>query len=254
MQPEDVAIAAHETHDVVTDNAPEGRTAVGVDDESRVDGKLPHRSARDRLPVVEVGHLLGREGDVCRPGPSAVHRELGPVLLGRETDRGGLHAQGEILRDDRDRKPLLGKVQGDGEDARVVVAELQAARQHRLVRVVELDTQRAALLPHRDREVEALVLHPQLIEVPQRLTREVPDLRIVAFRLELGDDDDGEDDGMLREPEHGSRIAEEDRGVQDVGALHHLRRRRRGAGCLGGGSRCGHQCSNPGSAGAPGLI
>ena len=69
-----------------------------------------------------------------------------------------------------------------------------------------------------------------------------------------GKDDDGEDDGMLREPEHGSRIAEEDRGVQDVGALHHLRRRRRGAGCLGGGSRCGHQCSNPGSAGAPGLI
>jgi hypothetical protein len=84
--------------------------------------------------------------------------------------------------------------------------------------VVELDPQRSAVSDG-DREVEALVLHAQLVEVAQRLAREVADLRVVALGLELGDHDHGEHDVVLGEPEHGLGIGEQDRGVEHVGAL-----------------------------------
>ena len=70
-----------------------------------------------------------------------------------------------------------------------------------------------------DREVEALVLHAQLVEVAEGLAGEVPDLGVVALRLELGDDDDREHHRVLGEPEDRLRIAQQHRGVEHVGAL-----------------------------------
>ena len=69
-----------------------------------------------------------------------------------------------------------------------------------------------------DREIQASVLDAQVIEVSKGLPREVADLRIVPFALELGDHDDGEDDRVLGEPEERLRIAQQDRGVEDIGA------------------------------------
>ena len=70
-----------------------------------------------------------------------------------------------------------------------------------------------------DREVEALVLDAQLVEVAQRLPGEVADLGVVALGLEFGDDDDGEHDGVLGEAEDRLGIAQQHRGVEHVGAL-----------------------------------
>ena len=85
------------------------------------------------------------------------------------------------------------------------------------VGVVELDAQRAALAD-RDGEVEPAVLDAQLVEVPQRLPGEVADLGVVALALELGDHHDGDHDVVLGEAEERPRIAQQHRGVQDVGA------------------------------------
>jgi len=91
--------------------------------------------------------------------------------------------------------------------------------------VVELHPQRAAVTDG-DREVEPFVLDPEVVEVAQRLPREVPQLGVVALALELADDDDGDDDSMFRETEDGLRIGEEDGRVEHIRALFRLRRSR----------------------------
>ena len=45
------------------------------------------------------------------------------------------------------------------------------------------------------------MLDAQIVEVPQRLTREVADLEVVPLLLELRHDHDRHDDGVLREAE-----------------------------------------------------
>ena len=64
-----------------------------------------------------------------------------------------------------------------------------------------------------------LVLDAQLVEYPQRLAREVPDLGVVALRLELRDDDDRKDHRVLGEAEQGPGIRQEHRGVEHVRPL-----------------------------------
>ena len=84
--------------------------------------------------------------------------------------------------------------------------------------MVELDAHRAAGVAHRHGLVEPAVLDPQVVEQPQRLAGEVPEFGMTAFRLELGHDDDRDDDLVLVEPQQGARIRQEDGGVEDVGA------------------------------------
>ncbi len=62
------------------------------------------------------------------------------------------------------------------------------------------------------------MLDAEVVEVTQRLAGEVADLRVVPLALEFGDDDHREHHGMLREAEERLRIAQQDRGVEDVGA------------------------------------
>ncbi len=93
------------------------------------------------------------------------------------------------------------------------------------------------------------MLAAQLVEVAQRLTREVADLRIVAFGFELGDNDDGEHDGVFREPEYRLRIAQQHRGVEHECPLPLLRcstSALRVGGLLLGLVECGHSHSIPG--------
>ena len=89
-------------------------------------------------------------------------------------------------------------------------------RQRHGVGVVELDPQGAAVVADRDRPVEASLADPQVVEQPQRLPGEVAELRVVALALQLGDDDDGQDDLVLLEPVHRPRVRQQDRGVEDV--------------------------------------
>jgi hypothetical protein len=242
---EDVAVAAHEPHLAAPGHPAEGRAALGVDDEPRVDRHVLHDTGVELVVVVELVHLLAAQGDLRLAGEAGVDGQFGTVLLGGEADRGGLDAQREVLGDDRDREPVVGEVQRDREDARVVVAELEARRQHRHVGVVELDPQRSPVA-HGDREVEAFVLHAQLVEVAQRLAGEVPDLRVVALALEFADDDDRKDDRVLREAEDRFRIRQQDRSVEHVRALRRggLRICRLG-GVLSGANVVGHVHSIP---------
>ena len=113
---------------------------------------------------------------------------------------------------------LVGQVVRDGEDPGVVVAEPEARGQRGGVGVVELDPQRAALVADRDRAVEPAVLHPQLVEAAQRRAGEVAELGVVALGLQLGDDDDREDDVVLLEAAYRRRVGEQDARVEDVGA------------------------------------
>jgi hypothetical protein len=128
-----------------------------------------------------------------------------------------LDPQRQVLRHDRDVLTVLHEVHRDGEDAGVVVAQAHACRQDRRIRVRELDAQRPAV-SDRHREVQAPVLDAQLVEVSQRLSREVPDLRVVALAFELGDHDDGDHDRVLGEPEERTGVAQQHRRVEDVRA------------------------------------
>ena len=87
------------------------------------------------------------------------------------------------------------------------------------VGVVELDPERAALVAHRHRRVEAAVGDPQLVEHAQRGAGEVAQLRVVPLALQLGDDDDREDDLVLVEPPQRARVGQQDAGVEHVGAV-----------------------------------
>jgi hypothetical protein len=95
----------------------EGRAAIGVQDETGVDGKILHEARRELLGVVQLVHLLAGEGDVCLAGPAGVDCELGAVLLRRKPYGCRLDAQRQVLGDDRDIQAITGEVERDGEDA-----------------------------------------------------------------------------------------------------------------------------------------
>ena len=225
MQPEHVAVAAHELVRAVTGHPAERRAALGVDDEARVHRQSVHLVARGDLTLVEVADVVARDVQVGDAGPAAVDGLLGEVLLGVQAERSGFDAHRQVFRDDRDLLSVLGEVRRDRQDAGVVVAQAEAGRQHRGIRVGELDAQRAARAD-RNREVEASVFDAQLVEVAQRLAGEVAEFGIVSLGLELGDHDHRHDDRMFGEPEEGPRIAQQHRRVEHVGAevLVHLRR------------------------------
>ena len=115
--------------------------------------------------------------------------------------------------------PLVGEVAGHRQDPGVVVPEPEARRQRVGVRVVELDPNGAAQVADRDGRVETAVLHPQLVEHPQRRPGEEAQLRVVPLALELGDHHDRQDDFVLGEPLQGAGVGQQDAGVEDIGAV-----------------------------------
>ena len=153
------------------------------------------------------------------PGPAgAGDGQLGAVLLGEQADRGRLDPQRQVLGDDGDVVPLGLQVAGDREDPGVVVPQPVAGGQHAGVRVVELDTERAAEVPDRDGGVEPAVPDPELVEQPQGLPGEVAELRMVPLGLQLRDHDDRQHDLVLVEAGHGVGVGQQHAGVENVGA------------------------------------
>ena len=90
------------------------------------------------------------------------------------------------------------------------------------VDVVELHPEGAAERPYGQLGVQAPVLDPEVVQVPQRLTGEIAQLGMVTLGFQLGDDHDREDDVMLVESRDGRWVGEQDAGVEDVGvtAVH----------------------------------
>jgi hypothetical protein len=238
VQPEEVAVAADQSHFAAGRHPAEGRAAIRVDDEPGVDGRVADLPRGEFLRMVELRHLLGIERHVLHARPPGIDGEFCTVFLGGETDRGGLHAQRQVLRHDRHVEAVVGEVEGDGEDARVVVVQLQPRGQHRHVRVVEFDSKRTAVTDG-DRKVESLVLHAQLVEIAQGLTGEIADLRIVALAFEFRDHHHRQHHRMLGEAEDRLRVGQQDRRVEHVCAL----------GLLGGSVRSPRCASRRGWAG-----
>jgi len=65
------------------------------------------------------------------------------------------------------------------------------------------------------------VLDPEVVEVPKGLTGEEAQLRMVTFRLELGNYHNRHDDMMFVESRESGRVGEQDAGVEDVGTTVH---------------------------------
>ena len=84
--------------------------------------------------------------------------------------------------------------------------------------MVQLDPDGPAKVADRQVGVEAPVRDPEVIQVPQRLAGEEAQFGMVPFGLQFGDDHDGQDDAVLREPADGRRVGEQHAGVQDIGA------------------------------------
>ncbi len=162
--------------------------------------------------------LLGADRQARHAGVAGFGGEVGTVLVGGQPHGGGLDAHGHVLGDDGDVRAGVGEPDGDGEDPGVVVPQAHAGGQDAVVRAVELDPQGAALVVERDGAVEASVPLAQPVEEPQGGAREVAELGVVALGLELGDDDDGQHDGVLVEAQDRAGVGQEDGGVQDVGA------------------------------------
>ena len=135
---------------------------------------------------------------------------------------------------------LVGKVEGNGENSRVVIAQLKPNRQNRLVDVVELDAKGSALADF-DREVEAFVLAAEVVEEAKGLPSEVADLWVVTLLLEFVDHDDRDHHRLFFETEQGLGVTQQDGCVEDV--CSKLFTSLRACGGLLGGGGFSHTCS-----------
>ncbi len=87
------------------------------------------------------------------------------------------------------------------------------------IAVIELDVQGSALVIDRDRLVQPAVLDAQVVQVTQRGAGEVAEFGgVMPLAFEFGDHDDRQNDVVLGESAQRVRIAEQDRGIDHVGA------------------------------------
>ena len=191
--------------------------------------------------LVEGRDHLVRNLEIDHAGPSAVRDEFVPVLLGFQADGRGLDPQRQVLRHQYDGVPGQPVVLGNRQDPGVVVTKTEAVRQAIRVGVVELNEQFASLIVDRHRPDEAAVVEPQLVEDAQRCAGEMSQFWMVAFALQLGDDDDRHHHVMLGEVEQGTRIRQQHRCVDDVGPPPLRCRRDRAVGSLGAFWTDGHE-------------
>jgi hypothetical protein len=94
--------------------------------------------------------------------------------------------------------------------------------------MVQLDADTTSGCTDRDVGIKPSVLHPEVVEMTERLPGEEAELWMIALGFEFGNDDDRQDHPMLGEPADCCRIREQDAGVQDVGAATPARP---GSGC-----------------------
>ena len=213
---EHVAIATDEVDLLVGPDPAQRGAPVREEHEAGVARELAGGLEVERTVVVELVEVTGGDVELGHAGVAGVgvRDRLGPVLLGVQADRGRLDPQRQVLGDQGDGVPLVGEVAGDRQDPGVVVAEPEAGRQGVGVGVVELDPDRPALVAHRDRLVEPAVVDPQLVEHAQRRSREEPQLGMVPFALELGDDHDRQHHLVLVEPLQRTGVGQQDARVE----------------------------------------
>ena len=60
------------------------------------------------------------------------------------------------------------------------------------------------------------MLNAQFVEIAESLACEVPNLGIVAFGFELGDDDDRQHDGVFGEPEDSLRVGQQNGRIEYI--------------------------------------
>ena len=102
--------------------------------------------------------------------------------------------------------------------------------------MIELDAEGAAFVVDRHRFDERSVPRTEILEEMQAAPGRPSKLRMVTLPLELGEDDEGQHDLVLREAGHRQRIGQEYGGVDDenravdqgIGDASPLRRARRG--------------------------
>ncbi|OPZ53667.1 MAG: hypothetical protein BWY91_01874 [bacterium ADurb.BinA028] len=217
VQPEGVAVPTDQAHLLVGADPTQATAARRVQHQPGVARQLRSRRVLDSTVLVELSHGFDRHVEVGHPRPAGVDGELSPILLRVQSHRRGLDPHRQVLADDGDVVAVGGEVLGHREDPGVVVAQPKSRGQDVRVRVVELDAHRAAEVADRQGAIQPTVRHPQVIEHPQRRPGEVAQLRVVAFGLQLGDDDDREHHLVFGEPRYRSRIGQQDRRVQNVG-------------------------------------
>ena len=238
VQAERVAVAAHQPDLLVGADPPETASPRREQDEAGVAGQLGGAGVLDAAALVELVELLDGTSSSAMP----VQPESTPCSA-RYSSASRPHADaltriGRSLETIVTSQPSSARFLRHGEDAGVVVAQAESSRQRGGVGVVELDPQRAAVGADGDRPVESALADPQVVEQPQGLAGEVAELGMVAFALELRDDDDRQDDLVLGEPEHRARVGEQHRRVDHVGlALRRACARGRPRGRRGGVGR-----------------
>ena len=121
MQPKEVAVTSNKFNVLRADNAGQGRTALGMNDEVGVPRHFLDQRRAKFLFLVQLLHLVAGQGDLGHAGPSRVRRELRSVFFGGESDTRCLDSQRKILGHDDDIESFLRKVESDREDAGVVV-------------------------------------------------------------------------------------------------------------------------------------
>ncbi len=219
VQPEGLPVATHEVDLLVGTDATQRRTPLGEQHQPVVARQVPDEREIEYAVSVELVELAGAHLQLAHAGVAGVGvtDRLRPVFLGVQADGGGLDPQRQVLGDQRDPVTFVGQVVGHRQDPGVVVTEPEAGGERRRVGVVELDPDGATFHTDRHRSVEAPVFHTQFVEHAQRRTREIAQLGVVAFGLELGNDDHRKDDLVLGEPPQRAGIGQQHAGVEDVG-------------------------------------
>src|SRR3984957_15353086 len=221
VQAERVPVAPHQLDLLVRPDPGEGAGAAGVQHQAGVTGQGTGGFAVESAVFVQFLDVGLGNTQLGHAGPARVNRQLGPVLLRVQPDRRRLDSQRQVLADKDHVVALVGEGASYREDARVVVPEPEPGREDLRVEVVELYAGGAAEVADLNLGVQAAVLEPEVIEVPEGLAGEVAQLRGGTFRFELGDDHDRQNHVMLIESRECIRVSEQDARVEDVGTTLH---------------------------------
>ncbi len=175
---------------------------------------------RDAVGVQAVDGAL-RHVRLDHPRPPSVGSELVAVFLRGQADRGRLDPQRKVLTDQDHVVPLRAQVQRHGKDPGIVVAQPEAGRQDVRVGVVQFDLDGALGGVDGDGCVQTSVADAEVVQPAQRRPGEVAQFGMVALGLQFGDDHHRHDDSVLGEVAQSLRIAQQHRGVDDIGLERH---------------------------------
>ena len=129
VQAEGLAVAAHQPDPAVRGDPAERLAALRLQHQAGVHRQVRAPRAASTVSCAKSASTCSRGDDqLLHSGPAGGDRQLGPVLLGQQADRGRLDPQRQVLGDDGDVVPLGLQIAGDRQDARVVVTEPEARR------------------------------------------------------------------------------------------------------------------------------